>query len=37
MNIAQATLCEVVNPEDDLANILFGSTGGKHRSRNFRK
>jgi hypothetical protein len=36
MNIAQATLREVVNSEDrddDLRNILFGSTGGEHRSR----
>ena len=38
MNIAQATLREVVNPEHfDLGNISFGSTGGEHRSRNERK
>ncbi|KAF8958814.1 hypothetical protein BDZ97DRAFT_1923432 [Flammula alnicola] len=37
MNIAQAILREVVDPEDrddDLSNISFGSTGGEHRSRN---
>ena len=40
MNIAQAALREVVNPEDrddDLSNISFGSTGGEHRSRNVGK
>jgi hypothetical protein len=40
MNIAQATLREIVNPEDindDLSNISFGSTGGVHRSRKVRK
>jgi hypothetical protein len=38
MSIAQATLREVVDPDDgDLANISFGSTGGEHRSRNVRK
>jgi hypothetical protein len=40
MNISQATLREVVNPEDvddDLGNISFGSTGGEHRSRDVRK
>lgn len=37
MSIPQATLREVMNPEDmddDLANVSFGSTGGEHRSRN---
>ena len=37
MSIPQATLCEVMNPEDmndDLANVSFGSTGGEHRLRN---
>ena len=40
MNIAQATLREVVSPEDiddDLGNISFGSTGAEHQSRNVRK
>ena len=40
MNIAQAALREVVDPEnrdDDLGNISFGSTGGEHRSRKVRK
>lgn len=40
MNIAQAALCEVVDPEDgdgDLSDISFGSTGGEHQSRNVRK
>jgi hypothetical protein len=40
MNIAQATLREVVDPlniDDDFANISFGSTGGEHQSRDVRK
>ena len=40
MNIAQAALREVVDPEDrndDLSNISFGSTGGEHQSRNVGK
>ena len=40
MNIAQATLREVVDPEDrddDLANISLEFTGGEYQSRNVRK
>lgn len=33
MNIAQAALREVVNPDGDLSDVSFGSTGGTHQSR----